>query len=87
MSGRPSFASRSLPVHLARGVAGFGLIAASVALAPVVGWASLLALPAGVLALRGCPTCWAIGLVQTLSRGRLERTCADGRCRVSRGGS
>ncbi|MFD2469331.1 hypothetical protein [Amycolatopsis silviterrae] len=82
-----SFASKSLPVHLARGAIGFGLIAASIALAPVVGWASLLALPVGVLALRGCPTCWAIGLVQTLSRGRLERTCEDGQCRISTRGS
>ncbi len=87
MSTRPSFASKSLPVHLARGATGFGLIAASIALAPVVGWASVLFLPAGVLALRGCPTCWAIGLAQTLSRGRLERTCADGQCRISTRGS
>lgn len=77
-----SYASKSLSVHLARGVVGFGLVAASIALAPVVGWISLLALPAGVLALRGCPTCWAIGLVQTLSRGRLERSCEDGQCRL-----
>lgn len=81
-----SYASKSLPVHLARGFAGFGLIATSIALAPVVGWISLLALPLGVLALRGCPTCWAIGLAQTLSRGRLERTCEDGVCRLSRRG-
>ncbi|GAA1026806.1 MULTISPECIES: hypothetical protein [Amycolatopsis] len=77
-----SYASKSLSAHLARGIVGFGLIAASLALAPVVGWISLLALPAGVLALRGCPTCWAIGLVQTVSRGRLERTCEDGVCRL-----
>ncbi|MGV9297542.1 hypothetical protein [Amycolatopsis sp. NPDC003676] len=77
-----SYASKSLSVHLARGFAGFGLIAAAIALAPVVGWISLLALPLGVLALRGCPTCWAIGLAQTLSRGRLERTCEDGVCRL-----
>ncbi|PKV96664.1 hypothetical protein ATK30_7622 [Amycolatopsis echigonensis] len=82
-----SYASKSLTVHLARGIVGFGLIAASIALAPVIGWASLVALPVGVLALRGCPTCWVAGLVQTLSRGRLERTCADGQCGVSRTGS
>jgi hypothetical protein len=78
-----SFASRSVTVHLARGVVGFALLAASVGLLPVVGPVSLLGLPAGVVALRGCPTCWVIGLAQTISRGRLERSCVDGRCQLS----
>ncbi|MFI7190594.1 hypothetical protein ACIBQ0_12745 [Nocardia nova] len=77
-----TFASRSVPVHLARGLLGFGLIAASIALIPAAGPVVLLLLPAGVVALRGCPTCWLIGLAQTLSRGRIERQCAQGRCRA-----
>ncbi|MBF6148090.1 hypothetical protein [Nocardia nova] len=77
-----TFASRSVPVHLARGLLGFGLIAASIALIPAAGPAALLLLPAGVVALRGCPTCWLIGLAQTLSRGGIERQCAQGRCRA-----
>lgn len=77
-----TFASRSVPVHLARGMLGFGLIAASIALIPAAGPAALLLLPAGVVALRGCPTCWLIGLAQTLSRGGIERQCAQGRCRA-----
>jgi hypothetical protein len=76
-----SFASRSLAMHLARGLVGFGLLVGSLALLPVLGPFSLLLLPVGLLALRGCPTCWAIGLVQTLSRGRVQRSCANGRCR------
>jgi hypothetical protein len=80
----PSFASKSLAVHLARGAAGLGAIAASFALGPVIGWGSLLFLPAGLVALRGCPTCWTIGLIQTISRGRLERECTDGQCRLAR---
>jgi hypothetical protein len=44
---------------------------------------SLLLVPVGLLVLRGCPTCWAIGLMQTLSMGRLQRSCADGRCEVT----
>lgn len=83
MPGERSFASRSMPVHLARGLIGFGLLAGSVALTPVVGLYSLLLAPVGVAALRGCPTCWAIGLAQTISRGRLERSCADGRCQLT----
>lgn len=85
-SGTPSFASRSLPAHLARGTIGFGSVAAAIALAPVIGWAGLLLLPVGVVALRGCPVCWTIGLVQTISRGRLRRQCVDGSCRLTASG-
>ncbi|WP_433602115.1 hypothetical protein ACQPXH_10510 [Nocardia sp. CA-135953] len=45
----------------------------SFALMPAVGPVGLLLLPVGRVALRGCPTCWAIGLLQTLSRSRLQR--------------
>ncbi len=79
----PSFASKSLPAHLARGTIGLGSIAASIALAPVIGWASLLLLPVGLVALHGCPMCWAIGLAQTISLGRLKRQCGDGRCQLT----
>ncbi|MEV6281105.1 hypothetical protein [Kribbella sp. NPDC051770] len=78
------FASTSLPRHLIRGAVGFGALVAAVALLPVVGPVSLLLAPIGLVALRGCPTCWAIGLAQTISRGRLRRVCADGRCTISR---
>lgn len=74
------FASSSLPRHLLRGALGFGALTGSVALIPALGFLSLLLLPVGLLALRGCPTCWAIGLAQTISRGKLERSCADGVC-------
>ncbi|MET8751983.1 hypothetical protein ABZW32_18050 [Streptomyces sp. NPDC004667] len=79
----PDFASASLPRHLIRGLIGFGSLIASVALVPVTGPVSLLLLPVGVLALRGCPMCWAIGLMQTISRGRLQRSCEDGRCTLT----
>ncbi|WP_412079721.1 hypothetical protein ACLF6K_40285 (plasmid) [Streptomyces xanthophaeus] len=81
-SGAPGmgFASKSVPRHLARGAIGFGLIIGSIALVPVAGPASLLAAPLALIAFRGCPTCWMVGLAQTVSRGRLERRCADGVC-------
>jgi hypothetical protein len=71
-----------VPRHIARGAIGFGALIGSLALLPVVGWVSLLLLPVGVLALRGCPTCWAIGLAETISRGRLRRECEDGQCKL-----
>ncbi|MFJ9682981.1 hypothetical protein ACIRP2_33805 [Streptomyces sp. NPDC101194] len=78
------FAGDTLPRHLAIGVIGFGALAGSLALLPVVGPASLLLAPVGLVALRGCPMCWVIGLMETISAGRLRRSCADGRCELTR---
>ncbi|MFD4240460.1 hypothetical protein ACFWP3_02420 [Streptomyces sp. NPDC058525] len=83
MNEPQSFASSSLPRHLARGALGFGALTGSVLLIPAVGPAGLLLAPLGLLALRGCPLCWTIGLLQTISRGRLRRSCVDGRCELS----
>lgn len=79
-----NFASNSVPRHLARGAIGFGLIIASIALVPVAGPATLLAAPLALIAFRGCPTCWMVGLAQTISRGRLERQCVDGVCTLTK---
>ncbi|MEW2529521.1 hypothetical protein [Streptomyces sp. NPDC047071] len=83
MTDQRSFASTSLPRHLARGVLGFGALAGSVLLIPAVGLVGLLLAPLGLLALRGCPLCWVIGLLQTVSNGRLRRSCTDGSCQLS----
>jgi hypothetical protein len=83
MTNNSSFASTSLPRHLIRGVVGFGALIAAVALIPVLGLGSLLLAPVGLLALRGCPTCWAIGLLETISMSRLRRSCVDGRCQLT----
>ncbi|MFD3745886.1 hypothetical protein [Nocardia sp. NPDC058633] len=80
------FASASMVEHLLRGGAGFGALIGSIALIPAVGPISLFLLPVGLVALRGCPLCWTIGLMQTLSRGKLQRSCDDGRCRLTVGG-
>ncbi|PKV83276.1 hypothetical protein [Streptomyces sp. TLI_146] len=81
---RGGFASGTVPRHLARGAVGFGALAGSLALLPVVGLASLLLAPVGLIALRGCPMCWAIGLVETVSAGRLRRSCTEGSCNLTR---
>ena len=68
------FASSTVPRHLARGAVGLPLLVAAFAVVPTIGpLALLLIVPAAVL-LRGCPTCWALGLTQTRSR------CSQGRC-------
>ncbi|MFI1258925.1 hypothetical protein ACH4U6_34825 [Streptomyces netropsis] len=79
-----NFASKSVPRHLARGAIGFGLIIGSIALVPVAGPATLLAAPLALIAFRGCPTCWMVGLAQTISLGRLERQCVDGVCTLTK---
>lgn len=81
-SAEPDFASASLPRHLARGVVGFGALTGAVAVLPFAWPVAVLLVPVALVALRGCPMCWAIGLAQTVTRGRLQRSCADGRCTV-----
>ena len=77
---RGLLASTSVAAHLARVAIGFGLIAAALALAPSHGPAALLLVAPGLLALRGCPTCWIAGLIETISAGRLKRTCTENGC-------
>jgi hypothetical protein len=72
------FASDSVPRHLARGALGFGLIGAAFGLAAVVSPLALLLAPVGLIPLRGCPMCWTLGLIQTISAGRLRRSCDSG---------
>ncbi|MFD8413833.1 hypothetical protein ACFV2Q_19065 [Streptomyces sp. NPDC059650] len=83
---RGRFASDTVPRHLARGAVGFGALAGALALLPLTGPASLLLAPVGLVALRGCPMCWAIGLVETVSAGRLRRSCTDGSCKLTTAG-
>jgi hypothetical protein len=75
-----AFASTSVAAHLTRGVIGFGLTGSAVALVPSIGPAALLLAAPGLLALRGCPTCWIAGLIQRISAGRLKRTCNGNSC-------
>lgn len=60
--------SRSLTVHLLRGLGAAGLLFAA-ALPDLLPLLLQLACGAGaVLLMRGCPMCWLAGLVETLSR-------------------
>ena len=70
------FASGSVTEHVVRGLVGLALVVLALVLAPAHPWA-LLGLGPAALAWRGCPTCWLLGLGQTLSRGR-TRPCTDG---------
>ena len=65
MDAETMFASRTVLRHLVRGVLGLAALVAAFALVPVWGPVALLLVPVAVVLLRGCPTCWALGLVQT----------------------
>lgn len=67
------FASRSVRVHVARGVLGLVLAVVAFALAGSQPLALLLLVPA-VVAWRGCPTCWLMGLGATRRRAAC-RSC------------
>lgn len=62
------FASRSVPVHLARGAAGGLLLVASLVLTLVVSPRWLLLGLGSVVLWRGCVSCWALGLAATRAR-------------------
>jgi hypothetical protein len=75
------FESKSLAEHLARGVVGLVAFAAAVVWAPRQPWLAVALLPVGLVALRGCPSCWLLGLVQTIApSGGKGETCTDGSC-------
>lgn len=73
------FASCSLGEHIVRGAIGIVAISSALVLVAVTGGAALAAAAAlglGVLALvalRGCPMCWTIGLVETFISTRQRR--------------
>jgi hypothetical protein len=87
MKDRGVFASSSLTRHLARGALGFGLIGSAFVLAASVSPIALLLAPAGMVALRGCPTCWIAGLIQTISAGRVQRSCTEDGCTLRTAGT
>ncbi|HEU0249536.1 MAG TPA: hypothetical protein VFR48_02310 [Solirubrobacteraceae bacterium] len=74
----------SLTRHLGRGALGFGLIACALVLSTRSGGFSLLLAPAGLLALRGCPMCWTLGLIETFSAGHVSSDCDGERCSLAR---
>jgi hypothetical protein len=62
------FSSQSLGQHLLRGVVGGGLFYSAYFFGTSHTIFSLLLGVGGLVALRGCPMCWTIGLFNTLRR-------------------
>ena len=72
------FASKTLTEHVVRGVLGASALVTSVVLASSHPILSVALLPLALVALRGCPMCWTIGLAQTLAAKLQGRTTVSG---------
>ena len=70
------FASLTVTRHLLRGVVGLIALVLALAFAAATPLA-LLGLLVTVAAWRGCPTCWAVGLAQTVERRDACRARGD----------
>ena len=65
------FASKSVVAHIFRGVTAAALIVWALDLQSTEPVFALAAGAAAVIAMRGCPLCWTLGLFETIS-GRLH---------------
>jgi hypothetical protein len=61
------FASRTVTRHLLRGGAGLSLLAVALLLLDTHPVGAIGLAVAAVVALRGCPMCWTIGLIETIT--------------------
>ena len=82
------FASKTLTEHLARGVVGLGAFAHALMFANTSVLFPIVLIPVGLLALRGCPLCWTMGLGETvlakLTGRPVGSACVDGQCAARR---
>ncbi len=83
------FGSAFLGAHLTRGAAAVALLAWAIVHQTAHPWLSFCAGVAALIALRGCPMCWTVGLAETLSQGlrdptaeRADRTWLHARSRT-----
>lgn len=79
-----TFASATVLRHLLRGVVGLAAFIAGFAVLASHGAVGLIGLAVAAVAWRGCPTCWALGLLQT--RERAACACAASIVRSQRPG-
>ncbi len=73
---RSPLASGSVVEHVVRGAVGVIAAVIAIVLLSVIGPVSLLLLGVTLVAWRGCPTCWAVGLFGTLADRRARRGCS-----------
>ena len=69
------FCSRSVSIHLLRGVGAVAMLALAILYGSERAWLVPPLLIGAVVLMRGCPMCWLMGLFETISarRGTVER--------------
>ncbi len=71
--GATPFASKSLWEHLARGAAGVTAFVLSMRIIGQHPLAGLGLIACMIVAFRGCPVCWTVGLIDTIRTLRLPK--------------
>lgn len=61
-----AFCSPSITEHLIRGVLGIAALVGAFVFLPQI-WPTVILLPIAFLLMRGCPTCWTVGLFETIA--------------------
>ncbi len=81
------FASKSVLEHVLRGFVGVLSLVAAVLLGATHFWIAILAVLVALVAFRGCPMCWTVGLIETILPKILRQRlpdgsvrCVDGQC-------
>jgi hypothetical protein len=64
---RGMFGSRTIAAHLMRGAIGGGALAWTAVNWPHHPWLALMSIGVAMAAMRGCPMCWAAGLIETIA--------------------
>lgn len=67
------FCSRSIWVHLLRGIGAATLIALAIYLGTEQLWRLIPLVVGAILLLRGCPMCWLFGLLETRREPNVSR--------------
>jgi hypothetical protein len=70
------FASNTLTEHILRGAIGIGALWIAVAIAVTHPWSSIALGVLVLLAFRGCPICWTIGLFEIARQRCLRQATA-----------
>ncbi len=83
------FSSRTILEHVIRGVVGFGSVVVIVLISrhfgPVQLLISLALVGIALFAWRGCPMCWAVGLLDTILEPRSKAAAPERNARARRG--
>ena len=66
------FCSRSISVHLLRGLGAVALVALAIMLGREHFWLMPPLVIGALVLMRGCPMCWLMGLVETATQRRKE---------------